>query len=121
MPPCQFDLVFGGLAWFTMLGDGNTVTLSTCFPGRLGDPNLNVYCASDCNGPFNCVIGNDDLGAACNTGATAAGVTFPTVAGQRYYVTVHGTGNTATVFTLAATSDNTPADPPAASGATFTR
>jgi hypothetical protein len=121
LPPCQFSLVFGGIAWYTLVGDGNTVTVTTCNPGRVGDPNMNVYCASSCAGPFNCVVGNNDLGAGCTFGATSAGVTFPTIAGSTYYVTVMGSGGGQAVYMISATSDGVPANPAADACPTFNR
>ena len=121
LPPCQFDVMFGPIVWYTLVGDGNTVTVSTCDGNRVGDPLMSVYCAESCAGPFNCVIGNDDLGAACTSGALAAGVTFPTVSGATYYIAVGAAGGGVCTFGITATTNGTPANPPAGDCALFAR
>ncbi len=88
---CGFQLVERPAVWFTFVGTGNDVTVTTCNAGTpsTADTMIGVYCANDCNGPFNCVGANDDATPACGSNAFSSTVTVPTVNGQRYYVLVY--------------------------------
>ncbi|MFN7020141.1 MAG: hypothetical protein ACK4WH_02280 [Phycisphaerales bacterium] len=82
-----------GGVWYTLVGNGNTLTVNTCANGTF-DTKLYVYCSTNsdpCATPTNffCVGGNDDGGTAGCPGATLRStVTFCSAAGQTYYVLV---------------------------------
>lgn len=77
--------------WFTFVGDGQNVVLSTC--SQYGyDIKLNAY-SGNCTGLI-CVTGNDDF---CNTGSL---VSFPTINGTTYYILVQGWNGQVGSFTL---------------------
>ncbi len=90
-PVCDTDSPGAGV-WYSIVGTGNTISISTCNPGTDFDTSLQVFC--DC-GPAGCVIGNDDAQAAnnaCNLGGvnSKAATSFCTIAGQVYYIHVGG-------------------------------
>ena len=122
VPQCLGN--YGGFnaVWFTVVGDGTTVTLSTCNTGTNSPPatnfdtTLSVYCGASCAGPFTCVEANDDADE-CNNGANefSSSLAFPTVAGQTYYVVLSSSTAASEVgfYYLNAVSNGTPASPPA--------
>ncbi len=108
LPPAfgtVIDNAGGGGVWYTVQGNGQNLTVSTCNTGTSPgggvpaqtnyDTFLAVYCASSCAGPFKAVASNDDAtAAACSlnpagTSVGASTVTFPSVSGQTYYVYVY--------------------------------
>ena len=79
--------------WYTFVGDGNAVTLSTCnddpdnIPGSAAyDTKIDVY--SDSCDQLTHVAGNDD-GGGCG-GFSSLVIDMPTVEGVTYYVRVYG-------------------------------
>ena len=112
---CGGEAVQGGGVFYTLIGTGGSISVTTCNVGPGFDTKLFVFSGS-C-GAYVCVGGNDD-DPACTTGAFRSRVTFASVAGTTYYVLVGGyqgpTGPlTAGTFTLSATC--APA-PPAITG-----
>lgn len=71
--------------WYKFTGNGNDVTLSTCFEDS-GDTRLAVYTGA-C-GTMTCVTGNDD-NSACDENDVSSEVLFSTVNGTEYYVLVY--------------------------------
>ena len=73
--------------WYTFVGDGQLHTISTC--GSAIDTRIAVATAADCNGPFTCVISEEDDGTNEGCGffdADDASVTFISDIGVTYYV-----------------------------------
>lgn len=95
--------VFDPDVWYTITGDGNDVTVSTCADlGGAADFNTQiVVMTGDCAGLV-CLAGNDDDGTCSDPFAST--VTFCAESGVEYFIAVTGfleTGN----FTLAALDD----------------
>lgn len=83
--------------WYSIAGDGSTITLSTCGAANF-DTKLSVYTGS-C-GNLSCVAGGDDApGCEGNTSE----VFFSSIAGNTYYVLVHAYEEQVGTFTLSAT------------------
>ena len=85
--------------WYTVSGTGLPVTVSTC-AGASYDTKISVFRGS-C-GTLTCVGGNDD---SCGLRSQ---VTFNSVAGETYYVLVHGFSAATGTFTL--TTSQCPAE-----------
>jgi subtilisin-like proprotein convertase family protein len=83
--------------WYTFVGTGNTVNLSTCNTADY-DTKISVFCF-DCDN-LTCIDGNDD-GAGC-AGFTSD-LTICTQAGSTYRVLMHGFSAATGNFTLAVT------------------
>ena len=92
------ESVDGGGVFYSLLGTGETIVVSTCNPGTNYDSKLFVYTGT-C-GSYTCVGGNDD-GPTCAT--TASEVTFASVAGTRYLIFVSGYAGSTGPFGLSAT------------------
>ena len=86
-------------AWFTILGNGGTTTVTTC-SGNLSsyDTALSVF-SGEC-GDFICVGSNDDNCASFRTDST---VTWETEGDETYYILVHGWATSEGGFTLTST------------------
>lgn len=88
---CGTSAVNQGL-WYTVLGNGNTITVTTCNAATNYDTKIQVWC--DCP-EFLCVGGNDD--STCSFSGLRSTVSFCSIPGHVYYVTVGGfstaTGN----------------------------
>ncbi len=83
--------------WYSFLGDGAEMTISTCHPASDIDTRLSVYCG-DCDA-LTCVAANDDStlgGVACDVRGQRrlSMVSFCTQLGAEYFVMVHGVGGT---------------------------
>ena len=102
---CNEHVDAGGV-FYTIMGTGSPITVSTCAAATDYDTKLFVY--SGTCGSYVCVDGNDD-DSSCTTNSTASGVTFPSVAGQSYLVFVSGYSQDAGNFLLSATCVNQPA------------
>ncbi|MEZ4886554.1 MAG: T9SS type A sorting domain-containing protein [Chitinophagales bacterium] len=80
--------------WYTFVGTGNDVTLSTDYSGTNFDTNLQVF-AGEC-GDLVCVAADEDSGEDFVNSYTSS-LTFTSVAGTTYYVYLSGfygeTGN----------------------------
>ncbi|KAG7350434.1 hypothetical protein IV203_009794 [Nitzschia inconspicua] len=80
--------------WFIVIGDGSSVTASTC--GRTNfDSQISIYNGNSC-ATMTCVAFNDDNSSCCASGddtcnGNAAAVTISTIVDEKYYVFVHGT------------------------------
>lgn len=83
--------------WYELAGNGETVTLSTCGTASF-DSKISVY--SGVCGDLQCVAGGDDA-PGCTGNSTM--LSFPSVVGETYSILVHGYGQEAGSFTLAAT------------------
>lgn len=96
--------------WYSIVGDGNTLTLSTCDQASY-DTKIHVYCGT-C-GALICVTGNDD-GAGC--GGFTSLASFCSAAGQDYLVLVSGFSTLTGAFDLTLSTDSVPCgSPPACS------
>lgn len=83
--------------WYTLVGDGSTITVSTCGNADF-DTKISVY-AGSC-GNLACVAGGDDApGCADNTSE----VSFPSTASTTYFVFVHAYEEQFGTFTLTTT------------------
>ena len=80
----------GNGVWYTLAGDGSSVTLSLC--GSSYDTKLAVY-AGAC-GDLGCVASNDDF---CGTSSE---LTFVANAGNTYYILVSGFSSAVGAFTM---------------------
>ncbi|OWY25213.1 T9SS C-terminal target domain-containing protein [Sphingobacteriales bacterium UPWRP_1] len=88
---CGTALGTAGGVWYTIVGAGTNITVSTC-TGTTFDTKLGVFTGA-C-GAFTCVAGNDD---ACGLQSS---VTFSTTLGTTYYILVTGFGTATGPFTL---------------------
>jgi len=94
-PTCVTTYAGTPAVWYTLVGNGNTLTVETCSTAVSFDTKLHVYCstnANPCTSPvsFACVTGNDDGPTGCGTVSPIrlSRVTFCSTAGQTYYVMV---------------------------------
>ncbi len=86
-PPTCITTYTGAAVWYTVVGNGNRFTASTC--GSAFDTKISVYTGS-C-GTWTCVTGNDDFCALQST------VNWCSVNATTYFILVHGfSGNTGT-------------------------
>ena len=88
----SFDNPTAGL-WFSFIGTGLDVTVTTCYPGTTIDTYINVY-EGDCNA-LSCIAGNDDQSEPnyddlCPVTLVASTVEISTVEGQEYFVLAMG-------------------------------
>lgn len=93
--------------WYSFVGTGDGITLSTCAVGTNFDTKLNVYsgtCAS-----LTCVIGNDNA-TNCTANASASTVSFNSVLGTQYYILVSGNSGANGNFNLNITCTAPPAN-----------
>ncbi len=90
-PICETTSPGAGV-WYSVVGTGRTLSVSTCHPGTDFDTKMQILC--DC-GPAGCVAGNDDAIApngACNLNGidSKSAVSFCSIAGQTYFIHVGG-------------------------------
>ena len=90
-PLCVSPITAPGV-WYTFIGSGGIETVSTCTAASF-DTRLEVFSGASC-GSLTSVACNDDF---CGLRSE---VSFPTTAGTRYYVLVHGFGAQTGTFTL---------------------
>jgi hypothetical protein len=100
-PFCGTSNGSGGGVWYTLIGTGGQILLTTCENQGVGggadyDTKIRVYCQG-CD-LLTCVAGNDDE-PGCNLHST---VTFCSQEGAEYLVLVHGFSSSEGNFTLAA-------------------
>jgi len=91
----------GDGVWYTFIGDGSEVTISTDNPGTNFDTEINIF-----EGPctaLTCVAGDNDGGV----GMTSS-YTFNTTNGTEYFVFVDGDGTAAGQFEVSLDCDATP-------------
>lgn len=81
--------------WYSFVGTGDGITLSTCSANTTFDTKINVY-SGICSSPT-CVTGNDN---ATGCAANASSVSFNSVLGTQYYVLVSGLGGANGAFDL---------------------
>jgi len=99
--------------WFTVTGNGNSLTASICdSPFGLWDGALSIYCGNDCDS-LTCVVASaaDQCGGA---GLHPNAVTWCSAAGQTYWILVHSVGgdfNSGGQFELDVTSGAICANP----------
>ncbi len=94
-PNCFGVADVGNGVWYTLVGDGSSVTLSTDNPGTdlSFNTQLRVYWNTCTN--LYCVASNDDINAG-----TKSEVTFTSICGATYYVLVDGSGSATLNFDL---------------------
>jgi hypothetical protein len=111
VPQC---IVSNGAApglWYRLSGNGNTLEAHTCSPITNYDTQLRVY-RGDC-GALVCVGGNDDASPPCSLSSLRSSVTFDSIAGEDYFVLVHGFGAMSGSFELTIADLGVPPEPPA--------
>ncbi|MCA9242379.1 MAG: hypothetical protein KDA32_00380 [Phycisphaerales bacterium] len=94
--------------WYLLVGDGTTITVTTCSENTDFDSKLNVYCNS-CDTPT-CIGGNDDDfgNPDCNFPrgiGLPSRVTFCSQAGANYLILVQGYNGAVGAFELIVSSD----------------
>lgn len=113
--------------WYTIAGDDNEYTITTCDPTVGYDSRISVYSGS-C-GALTPITGNDDMTPACASASFRSEVTFNAFSGTTYYVFVHGyqsgtglstTGNFNLNITCAALCVPIPSNEDCASAAVLT-
>ncbi len=100
---CDTTISAGGV-WYTVIGNGNTFTASTCDGATDYDTKISVFC-EDC-ADLTCVIGNDDGGSG--DPAFCSELSFCTQNGAEYSILVHGFGAATGNFELTLSDDGTP-------------
>ncbi|MEK6676289.1 MAG: IPTL-CTERM sorting domain-containing protein [Planctomycetota bacterium] len=111
-PSCNGFSVTAPGVWYTVVGDGTTLTASLCNPGTNYDTKLHVYCP-DC-GTLGCAGGDDD---ACGFPPGFSAVTWCSALGTTYQILVSGFGGSTGDFELTVSSDLTPCStPPSCTG-----
>ena len=103
---CGGETVDAGGVFYSIVGTGASITISTCGAATTFDSKLFVY--SGTCGNYTCVAGNDDAGGTCSN---ASLVTFNTLAGTNYLIFVSGFENAVGAFTLRATCVTPPPTP----------
>jgi hypothetical protein len=96
---CTTTITTGGV-FYSIVGTGGNITVSTCSPVSTFDTKLYVFTGS-C-GAYTCVAGNDDNNA-CTGNTLTSQVTFPSVLGTTYLVFVSGFQTASGPFGLSAT------------------
>ncbi len=114
---CGTTLNTAGGVWYSIVGNGAAITVSTCNPGTNYDTKMGVF--SGTCGALVCVGGNDDTTAPeCVLPATGfnrkSRVTFNSVSGTTYYILVTGFSTLTGSFELSATCATPPPPPPPA-------
>ena len=103
---CASVTVDAGGVFYSIIGKGADITLSTCGTATTFDSKLFVY--SGTCGNYVCVAGNDDAGGSCGN---ASAVTFGTLAGTTYLIFVSGFADAVGPFSLRATCATPPPTP----------
>lgn len=111
---CTTTLNTAGGVWYSVVGNGASITVSTCNPGTDYDTKLGVF--SGTCGALVCVGGNDDTTAPecvlpSNGFNRRSRVTFNSVSGTTYYILVTGFSTNVGNFQLTVTC-GTPPPPP---------
>ncbi len=109
-PWCGTSITAPGV-WYTVIGNGHTITVTTCNSITDYDSKINVYCSS-CADPT-CVGGNDD---SCAEFTYRSTVTWCSELGAEYYILVQGYGGVVGNFQLDIVDQGSCDDP--ASGCT---
>ncbi|WP_188605634.1 HYR-like domain-containing protein [Aquaticitalea lipolytica] len=100
---CNTSLNTSKGLWYTLIGTGDPVTVSTCSANTNYDTKVGVF--TDCGDV--CVTGNDD--AACQHSSLHSTSTFNTVAGQEYQIYVTGWSSSQGAFDLTVNCNGAPA------------
>ena len=100
-----FETIDAGGVFYTVVGNGRPITISTCSPNTDFDTKLFVY--SGVCGTLTCIAGNDD-DPTCTTNGMASTITFNTTAGTSYTVFVSGFDTETGSFSLSATCSTAP-------------
>jgi hypothetical protein len=111
-PYCKSRVVSGPTLWYSVVGDGTTLTASTCSGATNFDTVINIYCGP-CGpgmggaGGLNCVASNDSGPPSClDSGpGDASSVRFGAGLGVEYKVAVFGYQGASGSFALSITSD----------------
>src|SRR5262249_30674146 len=93
--------------WYTVIGTGTTITVSTCPTSPTFDSVVGVFCGN-CDG-MSVVAGNDDAGTTlCAASSLLSVASWCSTAGQTYYVWVSHTtaGAQTNAFSLKVTDDS---------------
>jgi hypothetical protein len=105
----------GSVSWFTFIGTGRRVKISSCTDET--DPTIDTYVAvftspsGSCGASdWTCVEENDNDESRCPEKPTASTLFLNSVAGQKYYVTVIGINNAAGSFGLLLTDESNGCD-----------
>lgn len=101
LPACGTSISAPGV-WYTVVGDGTTLSAATCNPGTFYDTKLHVFCGSCATGQWVCLAGDDDF---CGFPPGHSTVFWCTNPGQVYYILVNGFGGGTGDFELSVTSD----------------
>lgn len=104
----------GGAVWYSVIGDGTTLTATTCNPGTDFDTKLRVY--TDGCTTLTCVGGNDDQAGvfdpACESTGTgvnrASTISWCSTNGVEYLILVHGFSAAEGNFEMTVSSNFTP-------------
>lgn len=83
--------------WYTVVGNGNTLTATTCSTAVQYDTKISVFCG-DCD-DLTCIAGNDDN---CSGGSSIflSSASWCSQAGATYRILVHGFGSATGNFSL---------------------
>ena len=83
---CGSGVSSAGGVWFTWIGDGSDMTVTTCNASTnpVWDTEIQVYSGANC-AALTCVGGNDDNGANPSCSGNRSEFTFTSVNGVRYY------------------------------------
>ena len=98
-PPCRGISGTGGGLWYSFVGTGEDILVSTCHPGTDYDTYLSIY-TSDCDEPI-CVASNDDS-ATCSASGKSE-VSFFAAMGGTYKILVDGLNGAEGNFQLSIT------------------
>ncbi|MBC7834159.1 MAG: hypothetical protein H7Y88_03545 [Phycisphaerales bacterium] len=108
---CNSVTAVGPGVWYSVIGNGNILTVSTCSPNTTFNTKLSIFDGA-CFA-LNCVTANSDAGTALCTPADRAQLNFCSVAETTYYVFVHGsTATTTGQFELTVTDTGTTSNIP---------
>ena len=89
--------------WYTIIGTGDNVTVSTCSANTTFDTKMGVF--AGCDTENSCITGNDDAGSACTHSNLHSTSTFSTVIGEEYKIYVTGFSDNAGDFELSVTCE----------------
>lgn len=98
---CGTNVSAAGI-WYTIIGNGGPIILSTCSPATNYDTRIHVFSGS-C-GSFICVNGNDDASPVCASNSLASELSFMSNFGATYFVYVSGFGGATGNFELTSSS-----------------
>jgi hypothetical protein len=85
-PPCGFTSTMHKDLWYSVVGNGSTLTVSTCNAGSIvSDTKVSVFCA-DCANPA--CVGGDDDSCGADFGTFKSIFSFCSEVGRTYYIAV---------------------------------